>query len=77
MNGTDSDIEATELSIPVHVRLEIYNVMGELITALVDEGRQTGYYSERFDATGLASGVYFYHMQAGDFVATKKLLLLK
>ena len=59
------------------MKLEIYNVMGELITALVDEARQAGYYSEQFDATGLASGLYFYRLQAGDFVDTKKLLLLK
>ncbi len=59
------------------MKLEIYNVMGELITTLVDESRQAGYYSEQFDANGLASGVYFYRLQAGDFVETKKLLLLK
>jgi len=44
---------------------------------LVDETRPAGYYSERFDANGLASGVYLYRLQAGDFVDTKKLLLLK
>ncbi len=44
---------------------------------LIDETRQAGYYSEQFDATGLASGLYFYRLQAGDFVDTKKLLLLK
>jgi hypothetical protein len=60
-----------------HVMLEIYSALGELITALVDETRQAGYYSEQFDATGLASGLYFYRLQSGDFVDTKKLLLLK
>ncbi len=59
------------------MKLEIYNVMGERIATLVDEPRQAGYYSEQFDATGLASGVYFYRLQGGDFVDTKKLLLLK
>ena len=44
---------------------------------LLDEAKQAGHYSERFDATGLASGLYFYRIQAGDFVDTKKLLLLK
>ncbi len=67
------------------MKLEIYNVMGELITTLVDEPRQAGYYSERIDATALASGLYFYRLRAGhpsagsgqSFVDTKKLLLLK
>ena len=60
-----------------HVRLEIYNGLGERMARLVDETRQAGYHSEQFDATGLASGLYLYRLQAGDFVDTKKLLLLK
>jgi hypothetical protein len=60
-----------------NVKLEIFNLLGERIAILVDEKRQASYYSERFDATGLASGVYFYRLQTGDFVDTKKLLLLK
>ena len=60
-----------------HVRLEVYNALGERIATLVDDTRQAGYYSEQFDATGLASGLYFYRLQAGDFLDTKKLLLLK
>ena len=65
------------LPIESHVKLEIYNVMGELIATLVDEPRQAGYYSERFDATGLASGMYIYRIRAGDFVEIKKFLLLR
>ena len=65
------------LSKESHVKLEIYNALGERIATLVDETRQVGYYSERFDASNLASGLYFYRIQAGDFVDTKKLLLLK
>ena len=60
-----------------HVKLELYNALGERIETLVDETRQAGYYSEHFDATGLASGLYFYRLQSGDFIDTKKLLLLK
>ncbi len=68
-----------------HVKLEIYNALGERIATLLNETRQPGYYSEQFDAIGLASGIYFYRLQAGDpsagsghsFVDTKKLLLLK
>ena len=68
-----------------HVKLEIYNALGERIATLLNETRQAGYYSEQFDAIGLASGIYFYRLQAGDpsagsghsFVDTKKLLLLR
>jgi hypothetical protein len=59
------------------VRLEVYNVLGQRVATLVNETQSAGYYAERFDATGLASGLYIYRMQAGDFVETKKLLLLK
>ncbi len=61
----------------VVMKFEIYNLLGERIATLVDETRPAGYYSEQFDATGLASGVFFYRLQAGEFVDTKKLLLLK
>jgi hypothetical protein len=60
-----------------HVKLEVYNVLGQLVATLVDETKSAGFYSERFDATSVASGMYFYGLQAGDFVDTKKLLLLK
>jgi hypothetical protein len=60
-----------------HVKLEIFNLLGEQIATLVDRTTQAGYFSEQFDATGLASGLYLYRIQAGDFVDTKKLLLLK
>jgi len=60
-----------------HVKLEVYNALGERIATLVDETRPAGYHVEQFDATGLASGIYLYRLQAGDFIDTKKLLLLK
>ncbi len=59
------------------MKFEIYNTLGERIATLVDDTRPAGYYSEQFDATGLASGVYYYRLQAGDFVDAKKLLLLR
>jgi hypothetical protein len=60
-----------------HVKLEVYNALGQRALTLVDETKSAGFYSERFDATGFASGFYVYRLQAGDFVDTKKLLLLK
>jgi hypothetical protein len=60
-----------------HVRLEVYNVLGQRVATLVDEIQSAGYYSEKFDAIDLASGLYLYRLQAGHFVDMKKLLLLK
>ena len=52
-------------------------MLGEQLAALVNEEKETGSYQVQFDGTGLASGVYIYRIQAGDFVDTKKFLLLK
>jgi hypothetical protein len=52
-------------------------VLGQVVTTLVDEEKPAGVYNVRFNATGLASGVYFYRLRAGDYIQTKKLLLLK
>jgi hypothetical protein len=68
-----------KFALPKETRLElvVYNVLGQRVRVLVDEVRPAGYYEERFDATALASGVYLYRIHAGDFVATKRLLLVK
>jgi len=52
-------------------------MLGELISTLVNEQKKPGYYEYKFDASNLASGVYFFRIKAGDFVETKKMLLLK
>ncbi|WP_340104625.1 T9SS type A sorting domain-containing protein [Rhodohalobacter sp. 8-1] len=59
------------------VRLEIFNVIGQRVSVLVNEQRTAGYHNVRFDASGLASGVYFYRIHAGSFVKTQKMMLLK
>ena len=59
------------------VSLKIYNILGQEVANLVDDYRQAGEYSVQFNASKLASGVYFYRLQANDFAQTKKLLLLK
>ncbi len=60
------------------VRLEVFDVMGRKVTTLVDNERQTpGRYTVRFDASSLASGVYFYRLTVGNTVQTRKLTLLK
>ncbi len=66
-------------SIPIggHVTLVIYNSLGQRVASLVDAEVEVGYHEVKFDASRLASGVYFYRLQAGNFVQTKKLLLLR
>jgi Secretion system C-terminal sorting domain len=60
-----------------HVTLTVYNTLGQKVTELVNGEMHAGYHEVRFDGTNLTSGVYFYRLQAGNFVATKKLLFLR
>ena len=59
------------------VTLKVYDVLGSEVTTLVNENKQAGFYEVEFNASSLANGVYFYRLQAGDFVETKKMILLK
>jgi hypothetical protein len=61
------------------VQLKIYDILGNEIATLVNETKQSGNYEVKFDAGkyGLSSGIYFYQLKAGNFVQTKKLILLK
>lgn len=60
-----------------HVTLTVFNTLGQQVAALVNESEDEGYHEVKFDGSDLASGVYFYRLQAGEYVATKRLLLLK
>ncbi len=68
-----------EFSLPAQrdVTLKIYNTLGEEVKTLINENLKPGRYAIPFNASGLASGVYIYRLNAGDFVSTKKSLLLK
>ena len=64
------------------VKLVIYNVLGQRVRTLVNNRMETGYHSVVWDGlneqgSSVASGVYIYHFQAGDFQKTMKLMLLK
>jgi hypothetical protein len=58
------------------VSLTVYDILGRQVSVLVNERKEAGVYEVKYDGSNLASGVYFYRLQAGDFVATKRLLLL-
>ena len=60
-----------------NVKLSVYDVLGREVAVLVNERKLPGRYEVTFDGSGLSSGSYFYRMEAGNFVETKKLLLLK
>jgi len=59
------------------VTLKIYDVLGNEITTLVNQEKPSGRYEVEFDALALPSGIYFYKLQAGSFVQTKKMVLMK
>ena len=59
------------------VSLKVFDVLGREVSVLLSEELSAGTYSRRWNARGLASGVYFYRLQAGDYVETKKLMLLR
>jgi len=60
-----------------HVSLIVYDIMGREVAELVNENQTAGSYSLDFEASSLASGMYFYKISAGNFVSTKKMVLLK
>ena len=70
-----------EIPRPGRVSLQVYNIVGKPVRTLVDGWREPGVYSESWDGRGdagnaLASGVYLYSIEAGNFVATRKMVLL-
>ncbi|RMD50031.1 MAG: T9SS C-terminal target domain-containing protein [Ignavibacteria bacterium] len=59
------------------VTLKIYNLLGKEIAELVNENQQAGRYTVSFDASNLASGIYFYKLKAGNQLFTRKMMLIK
>ena len=59
------------------VTLKVYDVLGKEVMTLVNDQRQAGYYDVDFSGVNLASGMYFYKLQAGSFVQTKRMMLIK
>jgi hypothetical protein len=59
------------------VSLKVFDAVGRVVSTIVSEVLPAGNYTKRWNAIGMPSGVYFYRIQAGSFVQTKKLILLK
>lgn len=59
------------------VSIKVFDILGREVVVLVNEVKQPGYYEIRFDGSSLASGMYFYKIEAGTFVETKKMVLIK
>jgi len=71
-----------DLPVTADVQLDIYNVLGQHVSTLVDKTQEAGHHEvvwESIDKTGktVANGIYFYRIEAGDFSASKKMMLLK
>ncbi|MBI1806536.1 MAG: T9SS type A sorting domain-containing protein, partial [Ignavibacteria bacterium] len=59
------------------VSVKVYDLLGREVATLVDEVQSAGYKSAEFDASAFPSGMYFYRLQAGKVIDTKKMLLMK
>jgi len=70
-------VASYELRVASHVSLRVYDTAGRMVTTLVNGWRPAGTHEVTFDGSRLASGVYIYRLQAGDFHAAKKMILLK
>jgi flagellar hook assembly protein FlgD len=57
--------------------MAVYNVAGQLVQTLVDEQKDSGLHSVEWDARGIASGVYFYRLTAGDHSSAKKCVIAR
>lgn len=65
------------LPVATEVSLKVYDMLGREVTTLVSGRQAVGQYQVPFNASGLASGIYFYRLQAGSFAETKKMMLVK
>jgi len=66
-----------QLPVSSEITLKVYDILGNEITTLVNEYKPLGRYEVEFNAAVFPSGVYFYQLKAGEFISTKKMILLK
>jgi pectin methylesterase-like acyl-CoA thioesterase len=60
-----------------NVKLNVYNTIGQMVVTLVDQNQNAGYHEVNFNASHFASGVYYFKIEAANFMQTKKMILLK
>lgn len=60
-----------------HATLRVYNVLGQVVSTLLNEVQQPGYYKIHFDGKGLSTGIYYYRLQAGEYGKTRTFILLQ
>jgi len=66
-----------QLPVDGHVKVGVYNLLGQKVATLVEEKQEAGYRSVIWEASELSSGLYFYKLTAGDFTETKRMMLVK
>lgn len=66
-----------QLPIDGKVTLKVFDILGREVMTLLDEDKKAGVYEIKFDGSNLASGLYFYRMQSGNFGAVKNMMLLR
>ena len=60
-----------------YVTLKVYDILGREVATLVNEEKHPGSYEVEFNGVNLSSGIYFYRLQAGSYLSTKKMCLIK
>ena len=66
-----------QLPVPCRATLRVYNAAGRLVETLVDEHQKAGVYRVKWEVQDRAGGIYFYRLSAGDFSATRKMVMLR
>jgi hypothetical protein len=66
-----------QVPVNIMVTIKVFDVLGKEVSTLVNEVKQAGIYEVTLNGKGLASGIYYYQMKAGNFIETKKIILLK
>ena len=66
-----------QLPVTSYVTITIYNLLGQKVATLVNKKQPAGNYKVEWDAGGFTSGLYYYRIEAGNFVQTRKMIYLK